>query len=699
MSLFLDIGTGAGLAAATGVRPVPAAAPRRRRSRAATSGIDFDGTDCSFLESPAFLAAVLALASWLRRRTSVRPRRSGHGRPIGRGPAESSLACSALVLGALLFAGSLADGGYAAGSGSSSGPLCAAPRLARGGRRCWSARRRGSTPAQAGLAHGVRGRGRARARGRRDLRAAARVPGARRLRRAAARRPAPRGREVRGPADPAGDVAEPKKLVLAVIDSLKPEMLDRAIEEGQRAGARGAPRARHLRPRLRLDLPVGHAGGLGGDRDRRGPGEHHIPSMNWYHRGEERYVEYGSSFAGDARVRRRPLALRHGLQHEHGAPEPGAADRVRAPRRRRAAHGLHHLPDLPRPHAPRARRGRASTGGSPRRPSSATRSTAPRELFYADLFASRDTGCTLDARHARASATATPAAWAPTWSSTTCSTSCSSRCPTTTPTRTRSGPDGQVRSIAEADRALERIMHVAGGVDAFLEEHAVIVMSDHSQTAVEQRDQPRRGARRRWRVLTPADVGADRGGAGGLPGGALGDGLRARRGAPRASSCRRAVDMLAELDGRRPRDQPRGRRGASVRSGRGRAALRPGGELTDARGAALEREGDEARARAGRGRRRRSTSDDVPGRARPALVGARVPARRRRARLGRRSATSSWTGAAPTTWAAAATARSTAATRRASCSSAGSTRPEREQWSLADVTPLVLDHFGVPLPA
>ena len=30
---------------------------------------------------------------------------------------------------------------------------------------------------------------------------------------------------------------------------------------------------------------------------------------------------------------------------------------------------------------------------------------------------------------------------------------------------------------------------------------------------------------------------------------------------------------------------------------------------------------------------------------------------------------------------------------------AASTRAEREQWSLADVTPLVLDHFGVPLPA
>ena len=27
-----------------------------------------------------------------------------------------------------------------------------------------------------------------------------------------------------------------------------------------------------------------------------GPADHHIPSMNWYHRGEQRYVEYGSSF-------------------------------------------------------------------------------------------------------------------------------------------------------------------------------------------------------------------------------------------------------------------------------------------------------------------------------------------------------------------------------------------------------------------
>src|SRR3954454_25260416 len=27
-----------------------------------------------------------------------------------------------------------------------------------------------------------------------------------------------------------------------------------------------------------------------------GPAEHQIPGMNWWHRGEERYVEYGTSF-------------------------------------------------------------------------------------------------------------------------------------------------------------------------------------------------------------------------------------------------------------------------------------------------------------------------------------------------------------------------------------------------------------------
>ena len=64
----------------------------------------------------------------------------------------------------------------------------------------------------------------------------------------------------------------------------------------------------------------------------------------------------------------------------------------------------------------------------------------------------------------------------------------------------RNGPHAQVTSIAAADRQLERLMHAAGGPDAFLEQYAVIVTSDHSQATVEERirlDQRVRGLRRR----------------------------------------------------------------------------------------------------------------------------------------------------------------------------------------------------------
>jgi hypothetical protein len=139
MSLFLDIGTGAGLAGATGVRPFlpPLLAGALARGDV---GIDFDGTDWSFLESPGFLLAVLALAvitygaerSGLNRPPPVTAGRgpSGAGDPEPRAGGWSPLALAAgligLVLGALLFAGALADGGNAGWAGLVAGPVCAA---------------------------------------------------------------------------------------------------------------------------------------------------------------------------------------------------------------------------------------------------------------------------------------------------------------------------------------------------------------------------------------------------------------------------------------------------------------------------------------------------------------------------------------------------------------------------------------------
>ena len=86
-----------------------------------------------------------------------------------------------------------------------------------------------------------------------------------------------------------------KKLVLAVIDSLKPDMLDQAVAEGH-APALSAlldcgTYVRDCVSTFPSVTPVASAAIATGC----GPGEHHIPAMNWFHRGEERYVEYGSS--------------------------------------------------------------------------------------------------------------------------------------------------------------------------------------------------------------------------------------------------------------------------------------------------------------------------------------------------------------------------------------------------------------------
>src|SRR3954447_16436510 len=97
-------------------------------------------------------------------------------------------------------------------------------------------------------------------------------------------------------------MATPPKLVLAVIDGLKPAMLERAGSTGR------APALKAVMERgTYVDeccaafpsvTPVCAASIATGTRQDR----HRIPSMNWYHREERRYVEYGSSFRAPRRV-------------------------------------------------------------------------------------------------------------------------------------------------------------------------------------------------------------------------------------------------------------------------------------------------------------------------------------------------------------------------------------------------------------
>jgi Type I phosphodiesterase / nucleotide pyrophosphatase len=378
-----------------------------------------------------------------------------------------------------------------------------------------------------------------------------------------------------------------KKLVLAVIDSLKPEMLDRAIAEGRApALATLVERGTYVRDCVSTFpsvTPVASATIATG----RGPDEHHIPSMNWYHRGESRYVEYGSSFSAtrafgvlrsltDTVYNMNMAHLSRGLKTVYEQLEDG---------------GLRTACTTYLIYRGRRRHELASEGMYPRIARAAQFRHAvygPEELFYADLFASRKTPCrsALGLPGQRDQHTACVGAYLvendlfdfllfslpdnDTYSH-------------------KRGPYAQVTSIAAADKAIERIMHVAGGPDDFLEQYAVIVMSDHSQTPVE--DRVNLGdALSEWRILMPADPAPEQAEIAVCP---------AARSAmvyvidPERHDelLPRVLEDLKEIEGL---DLVAWREGgeAAVTSERGELRFAPGGELEDERGRRWSVEGE-----------------------------------------------------------------------------------------------------------
>jgi len=266
---------------------------------------------------------------------------------------------------------------------------------------------------------------------------------------------------------------------------MKPAMLDRAIASGR------APALRRIRdegvyvddcvaafPSVTPVCAASIATGVLQDR-------HRIPSMNWYHREEGRYVEYGSSFSASRQfgVVRSMTDTVYRMNDEHLSKEVETVFEslddidVRTAGTTYLIYRGRHLHEV----ANESALARIVTSTLFRRTID-----GPQELFYADLYASRRTGCRgqLGMPGIRDQHTGCVGAYLvehdlfdfmlfslpdnDAWSH-------------------KNGPHAQVTSIAGADRQLERLMHAAGGPDAFLEEHAVIVASDHSQAAVEDR--------------------------------------------------------------------------------------------------------------------------------------------------------------------------------------------------------------------
>jgi Domain of unknown function (DUF4126) len=120
MDFTLDLLQGAGLAAAIGIRPFLPVLLAGALA-ASDTGLDFSGTDFSFLETWPFLLGVLVLVVVL----DVVGRRAGRD-AVDRPPLLYALAGVALVLGALLAAGSVADRSDEWWAGAVAGVACAA---------------------------------------------------------------------------------------------------------------------------------------------------------------------------------------------------------------------------------------------------------------------------------------------------------------------------------------------------------------------------------------------------------------------------------------------------------------------------------------------------------------------------------------------------------------------------------------------
>jgi hypothetical protein len=235
-------------------------------------------------------------------------------------------------------------------------------------------------------------------------------------------------------------------------------------------------------------------------------------------------------------------------------------------------------------------------------------------------------------------------------------------------------------------------MHVAGGTEAFLEDHAVIVMSDHSQTAVETginlaeilSDS---------RVLAPSDPAPTEAELAACPS-ARSAMVYALDGGRRDELVRRATDTLAGADGV-DLVVSRANGGAVVRSRGGELRFEPGQDLSDGRGRGWTLSGDEAvlELETTSGRVASATYPDALGRLWSALDCPHSGDVLVSAELGFEFV--DWGGADHVGGGSHGSLhRDDSEGVLLMC---GLDPPEREEWSLADVTPLVLEHFGVPL--
>ena len=266
-----------------------------------------------------------------------------------------------------------------------------------------------------------------------------------------------------------------KKLVLVVIDGLTPDVFEDAVETESapalaflaRNGSyrRGTSTFPSLTPVCLSSIATGAH-----------PDVHRIPHLVWWHRGERRLVEYGSSFAAirAAGARRSIVDAVFNMNEQHlgrdavtvyeGLEDAGlTAAAVNITCYRGRTPHLPLVPGLTRP------------------------AYGPKEFFFYSLFESEVTGAPVAVFGRSTGSIDAYAGYVGRW------------------LVTRDGfdllvyylpdydfashvlgPGGSHEALARSDAAVGALIEAAGGPDEFLERYAVVVCSDHGQTLVER---------------------------------------------------------------------------------------------------------------------------------------------------------------------------------------------------------------------
>ena len=265
----------------------------------------------------------------------------------------------------------------------------------------------------------------------------------------------------------------PRKLVLIVIDGLTTAAFERAVEE------RTAPALVYLADHGRYGRAVSTFPSLtpvcltsivtGG-----GPDVHRIPHLVWYDRDQHRLIEYGSSFAAlrAAGMTRSILDTILWMNQRHLSPD--AVTIYEALEEAELVAAAINITCY-----------RGTTRYLPKLPGVTKAAYGPKRFFYYSLFESDRTGAPLAVRNRAAGSIDAYAAAAGRWLVTRDGFDFLAYYLSDYDFASHAyGPDAADGALARVDAAVSTLMAAAGGPDEFLDRYAVVLCSDHGQTAV-----------------------------------------------------------------------------------------------------------------------------------------------------------------------------------------------------------------------